>query len=128
VNNDPNDVFGKALIDVYLLGVFNCKSCVHSQPQSLFYMNQYKELSHSSFCLFFFIFFFILIGAMSESALERLRTKVRKKDVERKVETFRREQIEKKIVEHVRLIGAIYVELLTSCTPTVEEIKFFEQK
>ncbi len=65
---------------------------------------------------------------MSESALERLRTKVRKKDVERKVETFRREQIEKKIVEHVRLIGAIYVELLTSCTPTVEEIKFFEQK
>jgi len=32
VSNDPNDVFGKALIDVYFLGVFNFKGCVHSQP------------------------------------------------------------------------------------------------
>jgi hypothetical protein len=30
VNNDPNDVFGKAIIDVYLLGVSNPKGCVHS--------------------------------------------------------------------------------------------------
>jgi len=30
VNNDPNDVFGKAIIDVYLLGFSNPKGCVHS--------------------------------------------------------------------------------------------------
>jgi hypothetical protein len=77
MNNDPNDVYGKALIDVYLLGVFNPKGCVHSQPHSHFYMKQYKELLHSSFCLFVFIFFFILTRAMSESALERPRQEAR---------------------------------------------------
>jgi hypothetical protein len=30
MNNDPNNVFGKALMDVYLLGVFNPKGYVHS--------------------------------------------------------------------------------------------------
>jgi len=30
VSNDVNDMFGKALIDVYLLGVFNLKGYVHS--------------------------------------------------------------------------------------------------
>jgi hypothetical protein len=29
VNNDPNDVFGKAFIDVYLLGISNPKGYVH---------------------------------------------------------------------------------------------------
>jgi hypothetical protein len=29
-NNDQNDMLKKALIDVYLLGVSNLKSCVHS--------------------------------------------------------------------------------------------------
>ncbi len=28
--NDQNDMFGKVLIDVYLLGVSNLKGCVHS--------------------------------------------------------------------------------------------------
>jgi len=28
-NNDQNDMFGKALIDIYLLGVSNPKGCVH---------------------------------------------------------------------------------------------------
>jgi hypothetical protein len=32
VNNDPNDLFGKALIDVYFSWVSNLKGCVHSQP------------------------------------------------------------------------------------------------
>jgi hypothetical protein len=32
MNNDANDVFQKALIDVYLLGVSNPKGYVHSQP------------------------------------------------------------------------------------------------
>jgi hypothetical protein len=37
VNNDPNDMFGKALIDAYLLGVFNPKGYVHSQPKTFLY-------------------------------------------------------------------------------------------
>jgi len=53
-------MFRKAFIDVYFLGVSNRKGCVHSQPQKHFYL---------SFCFHFFI----LIGAMSEGALERLR-------------------------------------------------------
>ncbi len=59
-------------------------------------MKQYKESSHFSFCFFIFIFFFILAGAMKESVLERLRKEVRGKEVERKVEVFKKEQIEKK--------------------------------
>jgi hypothetical protein len=90
VSNDPNNVFGKALIDVYLLGVFNPKGRVHSHPHSHFYMKQYKESSRSSFCLFVIIFFFILTGDMSESVLERLRQKARDKEVERKVEAFKK--------------------------------------
>jgi hypothetical protein len=31
-SNDRNDMFRKALIDVYLLRVSNPKACVHSQP------------------------------------------------------------------------------------------------
>jgi hypothetical protein len=73
MNNDPNKVFGKALIDAYLLGVSNPKGYVHSQPHNHFCMKQYKELSRFSFCLFVFIFFFILTSTMNESALERLR-------------------------------------------------------
>ncbi len=89
-------------------------------------MKQYKELSRFSFCLFVFIFFFILVGAMNESALKRLRQKAREKEVERKGETLRREQIEKEKTEEVQLTGAIYVEPLASRTPTTEEIKIFE--
>jgi hypothetical protein len=91
VNNDRNKVFGKALIDVYLLGVSNPKGRVHSHPHNHFYMKQYKESSRSSFCIFIFIFFFMLTGDMSESVLERLRQEAKDKEVERKVEAFRRE-------------------------------------
>jgi len=38
---------------------------------------------------------------MSESALERLRRKTREKEVERKGEAFRMEQIEKERAKHV---------------------------
>jgi hypothetical protein len=54
---------------------------------------------------------------MSESGLEMLRREARWKEVKRKNEAFRK--------EHVRLIGAIYLELLTSRAPTIEEINFF---
>jgi hypothetical protein len=75
MNNDANDVFGKALIDVYLLGVSNPKGYVHSQPQSHFCMKQYKRPLRFSLYFFIFIFFFILTRAFNESALERLRQK-----------------------------------------------------
>jgi hypothetical protein len=91
VSNDPNNVFGKAFTNAYLLGVSNLKGYVPSWPHNHFCMKQYKELSRFSFYLFAFIFFFILTRAMSESALERLRRKARKKEVEKKAEVFRKE-------------------------------------
>jgi hypothetical protein len=79
-------------------------------------MKQYMKLSRSSFYLFVFIFFFILVGATSESALERLRWEAREKEVERKVKAFRREHIEKKRAKHVWLFKVIYVKPLVSHT------------
>jgi hypothetical protein len=38
------------------------------------------------------------VGAMNESALERLRQEVKEKEVEKKTEAFKREHIEKKNV------------------------------
>jgi hypothetical protein len=38
-----------------------------------------------------FHFFFILVRAMSESALKRLRQEAKEKEVERKIKIFRRE-------------------------------------
>ncbi len=65
---------------------------------------------------------------MNESALERLKQEVREKEIEKKTEVFRKEHIEKKRTEQVRLTREIYVEPLASCTPTTKEIKVFEQK
>ncbi len=64
---------------------------------------------------------------MSESALKRLRQEVKEKEVERKVEAFRREQIEKGRAKEVWLTGAIYVELFISCALIAKEIRIFEQ-
>jgi len=61
---------------------------------------------------------------MSESALEKLKQEAREKKIEKKVEAFRREQIEREKVEHVRLTGAIYIELLALHAPT----SIFEQE
>jgi CHASE3 domain sensor protein len=51
-------------------------------------MKQYKKLLHFSLCFFIFILFFILVGAMSEIALESLRKETREKEVERKIEAL----------------------------------------
>jgi hypothetical protein len=80
------------------------------------------------FILSFCFHFFILIGAMNESTLERLRWKTKEKEVDEKVEAFRKEQIEKKSVEHVWLTKAIYVEPLASRAPIAKETKVFEQE
>jgi hypothetical protein len=55
---------------------------------------------------------------MNDNDLKRLRQEARNKEVERKVEAFGREQIEKEIMKHVQLTIVIYVELLASCAPT----------
>ncbi len=34
--NDQNDAFNKALVDIFILGVFNPKGYVYSQPQGRF--------------------------------------------------------------------------------------------
>ncbi len=65
---------------------------------------------------------------MNESALERLRWEAKEKEVERKVEAFRREHIEKKKKKQVQITGMIYVKLLASCVTITEEIIMFEQE
>jgi hypothetical protein len=54
---------------------------------------------------------------MSESALQKLRGKTRERELEKKVEAFRREQIKRERIKHVRLIGAIYGKVLALCAP-----------
>lgn len=65
---------------------------------------------------------------MNESTLEKLKQEAWKKEVERKIEAFRRERIEIERAEHVQLVGTIYVELIVSHTPTTKETKVFEQE
>ncbi len=65
---------------------------------------------------------------MSESILEKLKQKAREKELEKKVKAFFKKQIEREIMEQVRLIGAIYVEPLALHAPIVKEIIFFEQE
>jgi hypothetical protein len=52
-NNDQNDMFKKALIDVNLFGVFNLKGYVHSQSWRHFYLKYYREPSCFSLSLTF---------------------------------------------------------------------------
>jgi hypothetical protein len=65
---------------------------------------------------------------MNESAFKRLRWEVKKNEVERKVEAFRKEHIEKKKTIQVWLIKAIYVELFASHTPIAKEIWVLNKK
>ncbi len=61
---------------------------------------------------------------MIESVLKKLKWEVGERKLERKVEAFKIEQIEKERAKH----KAIYVELLASHAPTVKETIIFEQK
>jgi hypothetical protein len=63
---------------------------------------------------------------MSESALEELKQEARERELEIKAKVFRWKQVEREKVEHVRLIGAIYVEPLALHAPTSKEIIIFE--
>ncbi len=127
VHNDQNDAFSEALIDVYIVEVSNSKGRIYSQPYNSYQLKQYRISSQPLFCLFILVYFFILLKAISESALEKLRQETKEKELERKVEAFKREQIKEKM-KHVRLIGTIFVELLTLCVPIAKDTKFFEQE
>ncbi len=65
---------------------------------------------------------------MSESALEKLKWEAKEKELEKKTEVFRQEQVERESVEHVKLIGAIYVEPLASHAPTIDKTNFWARK
>ncbi len=80
------------------------------------------------FCLLVLVYFFILLDTMSESALEKLKRKERERELESKVEAFRREQVKKERMEHVKLTWTIYEEPLALCAPVAKETKFFEQE
>jgi hypothetical protein len=70
----------------------------------------------------------MLLEAMSERALRKSRQETRVRELERKTEVFRREQIEKERAKQVRLIGTIYVEPLAFYAPTTKETIIFEQE
>jgi hypothetical protein len=65
---------------------------------------------------------------MSESTSEKLKQEARKRELERKVEAFRREEVERERMEQVKLIGVIYVEPLASRAPIAEETKIFKEE
>jgi hypothetical protein len=65
---------------------------------------------------------------MSENTLGKLKWETREKELERKVESFIKEQVEKEKMKHVRLIGTMYVEPLALHSPTSKETKIFEQE
>jgi hypothetical protein len=65
---------------------------------------------------------------MSESTSEKLKQEARKRELERIVEVFRREQVEREKTEQVQLIRVIYVEPLASRAPIVEETKIFKEE
>jgi len=94
-HNDQNNAFNEAFIDVYILEIFYPKGFVYSQPQGRYQLKQYKEPLNLILCLFVLIYFFILLNAMSESTLEKLRCETREGKLEKKNEAFRKEQIKK---------------------------------
>jgi hypothetical protein len=65
---------------------------------------------------------------MSESTLEELKRETKERELKKKVATFRREQVEKEIVEEIRLTGGIYVKPLASHAPTTKGTRIFEQE
>jgi len=65
---------------------------------------------------------------MSDNALKKLKQKAREKELEKKVEAFRKEQVERKRTKQVRLTRTIYVEPLASCALTTKKIIIFEQE
>jgi hypothetical protein len=77
IRNDQNGTFNEALIDVYILKVYNPKGHIYSQPQGRYQLKQYKEPQQPLLWFFVLIYFFILSEAMNESALKKLKQETR---------------------------------------------------
>jgi hypothetical protein len=88
-------------------------------------LEKYKESLHPLSYLFVLVYFFILLEAINESTLDKLKREVRDKDLDRKAEVIRRKHVERERVEHVRLTGTTYVKPLASCEPAKEEVRIF---
>lgn len=65
---------------------------------------------------------------MNESDLEKLKRKEREKELESKVEAFKRKHVKRERKEHVRLTWTIYVGPLALRAPTTKETRIFEQE
>jgi hypothetical protein len=65
---------------------------------------------------------------MNECAFKKLKREARERELERKVEAFKRKKVERERAEQVKLIGTIYVESLVSHALLIEETIIFEQK
>jgi cell division protein FtsB len=49
-------------------------------------VEKYKKPLHPLSCLFVLVYFFLLLEAMNESALDKLKREARKKELEKKVQ------------------------------------------
>jgi hypothetical protein len=58
-------------------------------------LEKYKESSHPLSYLFVLVCFFVLLEAINESALDKLKREVKDKHLDRKVEIIRREHMER---------------------------------
>ncbi len=74
----------------------------------------------------FYLLFHIVRGDEWE-CFRKTKQEVREKELERKVEAFRKKQTKKERVKSIQLTRAIYVESLTLHAPTRETI-IFDQK
>ncbi len=83
--NDQNDVFDKGPTDIYTLEVYNLKNHVYSRLQVYYRLESYKIPPHPLSCLFVIVYFFLLLEAMSESTLDKLKKKQEKENLRRKL-------------------------------------------
>ncbi len=95
VHNNQNDIFIREPIDVYVLEVYNPKRSLLITIESLSF-KKYKEPLHPLLCIFILFYFLALLEAMSESVVDKLKRKARGRELEKKVEATRREQVERK--------------------------------
>jgi hypothetical protein len=79
---------------VYFLEIYNPKRSIYPQLQS-HYPLKYKQGPPCPLLCIFIIFYFVaLLDAMNESVLDKLKIKVREKELARKAKSARRESIE----------------------------------
>jgi hypothetical protein len=64
---NQNDAFSEALLNVYILEVFNPKGCIYSQLHGHYHLKQYKKSPQPLFYIFIFVYFSILSKAMMKA-------------------------------------------------------------